>query len=218
MDNYADEHEQVEALKKWWRENGTAVITGVVIGVAVLIGARAWFKHRDTQAKEASVVYAQLMQSVTAGSADKVAKDSEQLEADYASTPYAALGALAAADVKVKAGDLKAAAQQLQWAVDHANQDGVRQIARLRLARVQLAAGDKDAALHTLEGAQPGGFAASYAEVKGDIYLAKGMTLQAREAYREALSLSAQDAPLRQLLQMKLDELGGAAAPKGSNS
>ena len=124
MDNYADEHEQVEALKKWWRENGTAVITGVVIGVAVLIGARAWFKHRDTQAKEASVVYAQLMQSVTAGSADKVAKDSEQLEADYASTPYAALGALAAADVKVKAGDLKAAAQQLQWAVDHANQLG----------------------------------------------------------------------------------------------
>ena len=39
MDIYQTEDEQVEALKKWWEENGKSVIFGLCIGVvAIAIG------------------------------------------------------------------------------------------------------------------------------------------------------------------------------------
>jgi len=40
VDEFSTEDEQVEAIKKWWKENGTSLIVGVVLGLSVLFGWR----------------------------------------------------------------------------------------------------------------------------------------------------------------------------------
>ena len=212
MDNYLDDHEQAEAIKRWWREYGRAIITGVVLGLIVLFGTRAWFSHRHEQAQAASMVYAGLMQGLQSGSDDQVLADGDKLRKDFASTPYAVLGALAQAKVKVKGDDLKAAAADLRWALDNADQAGTQHIARMRLARVLIAQGQPDQALSLLDQSKPGTFAASYDEIRGDAYLAKGDSDQARKAYRRAFKALAPNARLRQLVKIKLDNLASAAA------
>ena len=213
-----DDHEQGEAIKRWWREYGRAVITGVVLGLIVLFGTRAWFSHRHEQAQAASMVYAGLMQGLQSGSDDQVIADGEKLRKDFSSTPYAALGALAQGSVKVKAGDLKAAEADLRWALNNADQEGTQHIARMRLARVLIAAGKADDALSLLDKAKPGSFAASYEEIKGDAYLAKGDESKARSAYREAFKALAPNARLRQLVKMKLDNLASATGSEAPAS
>ena len=54
MEIYTTEEEQVEALKKWWRENGKAVIAGFIIGFGAIFGWREWQAHVTEEAQKAS--------------------------------------------------------------------------------------------------------------------------------------------------------------------
>ena len=58
------EDQQLEELKKWWKENGSSIITGVVLGLAILFGARAWFAWQERTAQQASAVYTVMMLSL----------------------------------------------------------------------------------------------------------------------------------------------------------
>ena len=53
MDVYNTEEEQVEAIKKWWNENGKSIITGIIIGVIAIFGWRSYENHTAMQAKAA---------------------------------------------------------------------------------------------------------------------------------------------------------------------
>ncbi len=55
MDVYRTDEEQVEALRKWWLENGKSVIAGIVIGFSAIFGWRAWQDHTIVQAEAARV-------------------------------------------------------------------------------------------------------------------------------------------------------------------
>jgi len=207
---YVSEEQQVEAIKKWWKENGKAVIAGIVLGLVILFGGRAWIEYRQEQAEEASAQYAELMAAKEQGNAALAVQKGEAVLKEYASTPYGALAALALAQIELERGDVAAARTHLQWAMDNARQEGVRHVARLRLGRVLIAEGNWDAALALVPASGTEGFTAAYEELKGDAYVAKGDVGQAREAYRKALEALGPTAPNRALLQMKLDDLGEA--------
>lgn len=211
MEGYVSEQEQVEALKKWWKENSKAILAGVVLGLAILFGGRAWIDYRHTRAEAASEQYAALMAAAERGDQAAAVQKGEEVLKDYASTPYAALAALALAEIRLEQGDAAVARGHLQWAADHAKQAGIQHIARLRLGRVLISEGNADAALALVPAGEADGFAAAYEELKGDAYVAKGDEAQARAAYRKALDALEPAAPNRALLQMKLDDLGGAA-------
>ena len=53
MDANLTDEEKLELLKKWWKENGGSIITGVVLGLALLFGGKAWFAYQDRQAAPA---------------------------------------------------------------------------------------------------------------------------------------------------------------------
>ena len=57
MDPFVTEDQQVEALKKWWKENGKSVITGLVLGLAIIVGVRTWFDYRAGREQAASLEY-----------------------------------------------------------------------------------------------------------------------------------------------------------------
>src|SRR5690606_41345251 len=54
--SYTDE-EQIEALRAWWRENGRAIIAGVVIAIVALIGWQQWDAYKQRRAELASQDY-----------------------------------------------------------------------------------------------------------------------------------------------------------------
>jgi predicted negative regulator of RcsB-dependent stress response len=61
---YETEEEQLDAVKRWWKENGQSTIIGLVLGVAVILGWNYWQSHKKAQSEQASAIYSQLIQAI----------------------------------------------------------------------------------------------------------------------------------------------------------
>ena len=200
------EDQQLEELKKWWKENGSSIITGIVLGLAILFGARAWFAWQERTAQQASAIYSIMLNDMQAGNVQSATDNAGVLIADFSSTPYATLAAMLLAKYRTEDNDLDAARAQLQWAVDHAPSDNLLNTARIRLARVLVSQQAYPAALDLLKAAETDtGQGGVISELRGDIYTLRGESQQAVDAYQEALLLMKPENPGRQLVQLKLD-------------
>jgi predicted negative regulator of RcsB-dependent stress response len=121
------------------------------------------------------------------------------------------MSALAAAKALYEANDAAAAKAQLQWTIDHARDDEYKALAKLRLAGLLMDEKAYDQGLALVSGDVPPAFAALYADRRGDLLAAQSKTEDARAAYKLALEkLGPTDASARQIVQFKLDALGGA--------
>ena len=207
-----EEQEQIDTLKTWWKMNGN-LVTGVVTVFCVgVIAWQGWNWHQRSQSAQASAIYGVLEQAVSMGDAQRTKAAAGELAEKFGGTAYASLGALLAGKQSFEAGDLKTAKAQLGWAAEH-GKDEVKDIARLRLAAVQLDEKAYDEALKQLEGSSAPAFAARFQEMKGDVLAAQGKKAEARAAYKAALEKAAdsRQGAGRELLQQKLDSLGEAA-------
>lgn len=216
MVDYATEEEQVEALKRWWRENGKSIVAGAALGILVLVGWRGWTWHQETQALEASALYDQVSARIQDGDREKLVSAAEQLREDYGSTAYAALGALAAARAAVDAGEPDAAAEWLRWAMENAGDAKLGYLARGRLARVEAASGRVDEGLRLLDVEPPAAWSGLYGEIRGDLLTEKGDREAAAEAYRAALDAEVPP-PDPEAVQRKLNEVQAAEADHGGD-
>lgn len=207
MEVYESEREHLDALKKWWQQNGKAIVIGAILGFGSLIGWQQWQAStkaaRETASHEYDVLLADLENHNYQGVKDRGANILNKFQ----STPYASLAGLALAKVHVEEGDLTAARTYLQIVVDQNDDQQLRHVARLRLARLLLAQDQAQQALDLVKGVNAAGFASNYDELKGDIHVALGNTAEARSAYERAIA--AMDAALDQsVIKMKLDDLG----------
>lgn len=203
-----DEQEDLEKLKSWWKNYGNSVVFGILLGVAILVGFRYWTQHTEQQRHTAAGIYERMFQDISAKKTADARKSGESLINEYSSTPYAGMAGLMLARLDFEAGDVAKARERLQWVLDHADDDAVRHVARLRLARIHLGSGDKEAALALLDVKDRAGFEAEYEELKGDILVAQGQRDAARSAYGEALKHLPAGSPYVPMLNMKLDDLG----------
>ncbi|UCV12630.1 tetratricopeptide repeat protein [Dechloromonas denitrificans] len=206
-----EEQEQIETLKTWWNMYGN-LVTAVVASIAIAaVGWRGWSWYQGKQTAEASAVYAVLEQAAAVRDTAKVKAAAGELAEKFGRTSYAALGALQAARQSFDAGDNKTAIAQLSWAADNAK-DELKDMARLRLAAIQLDEKAYDDALKNLDVAHAPAFDARFQELKGDVLAAQGKKSDARTAYKAALGKTEEKpGPARELLQQKLDSLGEAA-------
>jgi len=207
VDPYEND-DQTERLKKWWSNYGRSLILGIVLGSAALGGIKYWQHYQAERAEAASQLYEQMMLSFQRRAAAGVDETGNKLMQDYAATPYAGKAALTMAKMRFDANDIETARRHLQWAMDKASEAATRQVARLRLARLLLDRSELDAALELTNVKDQAGFEAEFQEIKGDILTAKGRADEARAAYRAALKQLAKESPYRQVLAMKLDDLG----------
>lgn len=208
MDVYTTEEQQVEAIKKWWDDNKWSVIGGVIIGISALWGGRAWLDNQHAYTEAASATYQMMLEQVSRGNNEDAATQAAQLLGKFSDTPYASLAALSMAKLKLDAGDAVAASSHLRWALDNTKEDAVRHEARMRLAKLLLADAKYDEALGLLNGVDAGVYTASYEQLKGDIHVAAGQLEAARTDYGRALASMTPAERGRELLQMKLDNLG----------
>lgn len=206
MEIHRTEEEQVEAIKNWWKENGTSVVIGVALGIAAIFGVRYWFDYQKAQAQQASALYAEVLASMAS---DKQKSDSlaSEIATNYSSTPYASLTALSLAKVKVEDKDYQGAQAYLQWVLDNGTDEGFQHVARIRLARLFIQQKMLDEAEKLIKGISSAGFDTEYAELRGDIFLSNGKLTQAEENYRLAQAGLQPSSQRSQFLQMKIDDL-----------
>ena len=208
MEGYRTDEEQVEHLKKWWNENGKSIVGGIALGLIAIFGWRGWQDHLVVQRENASDLYEQMAVDIREEQGADITEIADQLNQDYKSTPYSTFSSLLQAREAVEKDDIHSAKLHLQRVLDNTNNDEFRHIARLRLSRLLLTEGDKDAALSLLEKADPGKFASSYHELRGDILLQQGDSKAAQDAYTQALATQNSIRGNQSVVQMKLDDLG----------
>ncbi|HHM05098.1 MAG TPA: tetratricopeptide repeat protein [Gammaproteobacteria bacterium] len=209
MDGYASEKEQLEAIKNWFKANGKSLLTGLLLGAALLLGGRTWLSYQDSQAVRVSDQYQQMLMEVEQGETEAAMERGSRLVEEHGDSPYATLTALTLARLKLDSGDGAGARLYLQRVMDRAFDEGLKNLARVRMARLELAQGDAQAALEAVKTVQSPAFQGVLGELRGDIFLALSRKDEARAAYVAALAV-AEGGIARTRLEMKLDELGSA--------
>ncbi|CAD84062.1 MAG TPA: tetratricopeptide repeat protein [Nitrosomonas europaea] len=203
-----EEQEKIEGLKSWWAANGTTMLFAIAVFAATVAGNRLWNHYKAEQAQQAADLYAVLQQQVEKGSElVKITDAAHLLTEGFPGSGYASRAALIAARAAGQAGNDQVARDMLQWALDHAEEPEIKDMARLRLASVLVDESKYDQALKLLDAQHAASFTGLYADLRGDALAAAGKTDEARAAYQKALdSLNAQGA-YRNVVQMKLDVL-----------
>lgn len=211
MDEYLSEQEQWDRLKTWLKTNGAWILGGVAIGLLGLWGWRAWEARTERLAMEAGSRYEQMIEALQRGDRARALTIAEELGREHADSPYAVHAQLAAAKSFVGTNELDRAADWLTRAMSATDDPQLALVARLRLARVQIAQGKVDQALATLDAAEPGSFAPAFSEARGDALLAKGDRAAALAEYRRARAAGEGGSVDSTLLDLKINDLAAAA-------
>jgi predicted negative regulator of RcsB-dependent stress response len=204
------EQEQIEAFMTWWRDNRNQILGALLIVVIVMGGWRGWQYYRHQQAVEAATLYQQFIQQLASNDAKRVNDAAAAVMDKFSSTAYATRAALLAAQVNEQGNDKARAKTQLQWVIDNAGEDTLKDVARLRLAAVLLDEKNYADALKLLETKHPDSFDGLYADLTGDVLSAQGKIDEARSSYTLAYEKINAQSMYRNLIQMKLDALGAA--------
>lgn len=213
MDDYLmSEREQWEALKRWVRENGPAILAGVALAALGLGGYRWWQARENNAELAAGAMYVGMENAFLQGNSTQAFILLGDLERQYPSSPYADQAKLASARAFVQDGELARAAGELQDVMEHSHDSILKLIARQRLARVQIAQHELSEALATLNGADPGALAPQYAEARGDAYYAMGDTSAALAQYRLAKAKDSGGQTDTGLLDLKISDLAADVA------
>ena len=221
MDVYRTEEEQIEAIQKWWKDNGLSTVMGVVLVLAMWFGWNGWKTNQQESSEASSDIYQELLIAVEqVGFAEEAKQEvqkstathlAKQLKEEYSATTYARFAALLMAKQAVEADELDKAVEELNWVLGSRPDKEFMLIAKLRLARVLMAQAKYDESLTLIENVDAGALQAQYEETKGDIYLSQGRKDEARQAYNQSSVLikanSQNQRGLSSVVEMKANDL-----------
>ena len=204
----SQEQEQLDALKAWWKDNQNWILGAALAALVIVGGWRGWQYYQRQQANEAAMLYQQVVDQVASKDPKRVNDAAAAVMDKFASTIYATRAALLAAQVNELGKDVDHAKTQLQWAIDHASEDTLKDVARLRLATILMDEKNYADALKFLEAKHAEAFDGLYADLRGDVLSEQGKTDEARSSYKLAYEKFNAQSMYRNLIQMKLDALG----------
>ncbi|HBS1994509.1 TPA: YfgM family protein [Klebsiella quasipneumoniae subsp. quasipneumoniae] len=204
METFNNENDQVDALKRFFAENGKALAVGVILGIGALVGWRYWTSHQQDTARDASLAYEKATSALKSNTPD-VLSGAEKFAADNKNT-YGAFASLELAQHFVEQNDLPNAEKQLQQGLAAASDDNLKSVISMRLARVQLQMKQADAALKTLDSIKGEGWTAIVADLRGEILLSKGDKQGARAAWEAGVKSDASP-ELSEMMRMKMNNL-----------
>ncbi|HSC69366.1 MAG TPA: tetratricopeptide repeat protein [Cellvibrio sp.] len=216
MSVHLSEEEQLEVLKRWWKDYGKTVIIAVLVAVVGYFGFTTWQDQKRQKAEKASEVYEQLLKLANAepgkvlSDADKktITHLANELKDSNSKSMYAHSAAFFLAKLAVEDNKLDVAAAELKWVLSAKPDAATAQLARLRLARVLTAQKAYADALAQLSPEPAAAFTSEYAEAAGDVLKLQGDLDAARTAYEKALAATDPQQQERfMLLQMKVDDL-----------
>jgi predicted negative regulator of RcsB-dependent stress response len=212
-DDFLTDDEQLEEVKRWFKEYAPWIVGGIVLGAGALFGWRYYESTRTDTALKAAAQFTLLGAAVQGTDRAKQRQLADGIIKDYPSTPYADQARLTLARIAVDGGETAKANEPLTQVMNQSKDSELKQIARLRLARVLIDEGKPDEAIKLLAEGSPGVYAGRYHEVRGDALLAKKDVAGAVTEYQSALSGSAAAGVDTAVLELKLADLGSPAKP-----
>jgi predicted negative regulator of RcsB-dependent stress response len=201
---YENENDQVDAVKRFFAENGKALAIGVVLGIGALVGWRYWTGHQDESVRAASLEYQTAISDIRADKPQTLTAV-ETFAAKNQNT-YGALASLELAQQFVDKNDLAKAEANLQQGLKNTSDENLQALINVRLARVQIQQKQVDAALKTLDTVKGEGWVAIVADLRGEALLSKGDKQGARDAWSKGVESNTSPA-LREMMQMKINNL-----------
>jgi predicted negative regulator of RcsB-dependent stress response len=205
-EEYLTDDEQLEAVKRAFREYAPWILGGIVLGVGGWYGYQHYQSHKNEVALRAADQFSQMTGALQSDDANRPRQIAEGLIKDFPESPYADQARLTIARMEVESGKSADAVVPLTQVMNNSKDTELRQIARLRLARVLIDQGKPDDAIKTLAAGTPGSFAARYHEVHGDALYAKKDIAGALTEYNAALGASDGGAEAA-ILQLKIADL-----------
>ena len=208
MDAYTSEAQQIEAIKKWWRENGLSVVLGLTLGVSGIFGWRYWQDVKVERAESASVLYSDLIASLQNENGTESRDIADRIVAEYETTTYGVFALLALAKLAVADADLVAAETHLRRALKQSRDDIFSHVIRMRLSRILISQDKLDEASNLISRQKKSGFASGYDELMGDISVLQGEFETARNSYQQSIDKARVEGRDISTLELKLDNIG----------
>lgn len=215
-----EEQEQLDQLKHFWNQWGTAITWVLIVALALYAGWNGYQYWQRSQAAQASALYGEIERLATLGEPDKLERAFGDMRERFGSTTYAAQGGLLIARSLEQAGKTEPAKAALAWVAQQASDPAYQAIARLRLAAVAAQAKDYPLAMSQLAGSFPSEFEPLAADRRGDLLALQGKAAEARAQYEKAYAALSDRVEYRRLIEIKLTALGAdprtqlvAAAP-----
>ncbi|ANF81059.1 hypothetical protein A3K93_01860 [Acinetobacter sp. NCu2D-2] len=204
--------EQLENLKSFTKKYGSSMITGILIALIAFFGWEYWQKKNLAASQMQTAKVQQLMDDANTNPGDAYGKLIETADKIYKEAPDSAQAIQTQLVMAKLAYDKQdyAAAEKALKKVENSKVDdaGLVHVVKLRLAYSQLAQKKYDAALKTLDAVTDPAFKATADEARGDIYVAKNETENAKKAYQSAWDALIERKEERQILQIKLESVG----------
>jgi predicted negative regulator of RcsB-dependent stress response len=202
-----EEQEKIDELKAWWRKYGTLIVITLAVFTASIAGVQAWKYYQAQKAEQAVELFDALLQLQASADPKKIGDAAALLMEGFPDSGYASRAAIISAAASFEARDLQNAKSRLQWVLDNSKEDGLKNLAGLRLASILLDEKKYDDALRILEKKQGTSFDGLYADLKGDVLSSAGRIPEARAAYQLALDKMGGKGNYFNIVQMKLDAL-----------
>ena len=199
-----EEEQEINQLKDWWKENGKTIIVAFILGVGGMFGWRYWQAHQAEQIAQASAQYDALIYSAQQDEQAKKANIEQFVQAN-SKTAYAVFALLDEAKKAAEKQDFAAAEANLNQALTQSQDEVLISIVALRLSAVQFQLGQLDNALTTLNQVKGESFNARKAILTGDIQVAKGDKVAAKNSFEQAQQNGSQLE--QQMAKMKLNNL-----------
>ena len=211
MDDFLTDQQQAARVRGWVREYAPSAIVAVAIGIGGYFGYTQWQVRQDSQAAEASELYEDFRAAIESDDRDSAGTLLGSLVADYEGSGYADHARLLMAKEYVDTTQPSLAERELQGVIATTSNGDLRQLARLRLARVYLYMDRPEDGLETLDSdVYSPAWRQLTEDMRGDLQRALGQTEAARASYQAALEHSGQiDAAW---IRLKLDHLAAAGA------
>ena len=203
-----EEQEQLDQLKAFWKQYGNPITWALIAVMSAFAGWNLYQRWQANQATQASALYDELDRVVKGGDAVKIERVLADLKEKFPSTTYAQQGGLLAAKSYFESGKSAEAKTALAWVAEKSTDDGIRAIAKLRLASVLVNDKAYDEAMTQLAGKTPPEFSALVADRKGDIFMLQGKKSEARAEFEKAYKEFDDRTEYKRLVEVKLNALG----------
>ena len=206
-----EEQEKLDSLKAWWKRHGNWITWVLIVVLAGYAAYAYWGYYQRKQAAQASQLYYEMQNAVVAGDNERAQRIAKDTQDKFGRTAYAPMISLVAAKMAYDAKDIDEAKTQLKWVIDNGSLDGYKAMARVRLAGILLEEKAYDEGMKIMSVTFPESFVSLAEDRKGDLLVAQEKIPEARKAYQTALEKASPDDPGKQLIELKLEEIGGSA-------
>ena len=203
-----EQQEQLDELKHFWKQYGNAITWFLIVVMGAYASWNGYQYWQKQQSTKAAALFDEVERAAASGDIAKLERSWNDMKDRFPGTTYAAQSALLAGKTFQQTDKPDAALAALKWAAESASDDANSQLARLRLANLQIQQKAFDDAAKTLTKPFTPAFAGLALDIQGDLFMAQNKSQEAVKAYTEAWSKLEVNNEYRRLVLAKLNALG----------